>query len=76
MKYLNFGSGRKDCLNFRLKEYQKFDRDVHKKEIERFLTSQLTKILPLIGCLGSLGGRLSLWSLHISARLVRTPIAG
>jgi len=74
MKYLNFGSGRKDCLNFRLKEYQKFDRDVHKKEIERFLTSPLTKILPLIGCLGSLGGCPCLRSLGISTRLVGASI--
>jgi len=75
MKHLN-GSGRKDCLNFRLKEYQKFNRDIHTKEIAMSLTTPLTKILPLIGCLGSLGGCVGLRCLGISARLVGTPITG
>ena len=66
MKDLIFGCGRKHCLNF------------HPQRILQCfwpVTTKLTKILPVIGCLGSLGGRLSLLSLRISARLVGDPIA-
>ena len=67
MKDLIFGWKRKHCLNF------------HPQRILQCfwpVTTKLTKILPVIGCLGSLGGRLSLWSLRITARLVGDPIAG
>ena len=40
------------------------------------LTTLLTKILPLIGCLWSLGGCVGLRGFRIIARLVGDPIAG